>query len=238
VFCANEGGYCSFTGTRIVRYGAQGKYVTKTLTGGTPCTNEVFGDPIVNVAKVCELAVTASATSTPEPTTTPSATPTPTATTAPAQRLFTSQTPALKSNNDGVNYELGLRFTATVPGQITGVRFYKSPSESGTHTGKIYATSGALLGSVTFTGETASGWQDAKLASPITITANTEYVVTVNTGNKYYVATVNGLATQVTNGNLRSILGNNGVYGPVGSKPAKSYNNTNYFRDITFIPAR
>jgi hypothetical protein len=176
----------------------------------------------------------ASATPTPSPS--PTATPLPSATPARTQNLFTTQKPALMSNNDGVNYELGLRFTATVAGQITGVRFFKSPSETGTHTGKVYSASGALLGSVTFTSETASGWQQAQFASPITITANTEYTVTVNTGNKYYVATVNGLAAQTSNGNLRSVVGNNGVYGPVGAKPTKSYNNTNYFRDLIFIP--
>jgi hypothetical protein len=250
VFCANEGGYCSFTGTRVVRYGAQGKYVTKTLTGGTPCNNDVFGDPVYGVAKTCELAVTTSASPTPAPTAQPSATPLPsatpirtstpaptaTATPAAAQSLFTTQKPALFSNNDGKDYELGLRFTATVAGQITGVRFYKSSSETGAHTGKIYSAGGALLGSVTFSGETASGWQTARFATPISINANTEYVVTVNTGNKYYVATVSGLATQVSNGNLRSVVGNNGVYGAVGSKPTQSFNNTNYFRDVIFNP--
>ena len=53
VFCANEGQLCSFTGTRSVRYGANGVYVFKTLTNGTMCTNSVFGDPIFGVEKQC-----------------------------------------------------------------------------------------------------------------------------------------------------------------------------------------
>ena len=57
-FCASEGGSCSFSGTTEVRYGASGAYVYKTLTGGTPCSNAVFGDPAPGVAKSC--AVTSS----------------------------------------------------------------------------------------------------------------------------------------------------------------------------------
>jgi hypothetical protein len=53
-FCAREGSQCSFTGTRDVRYGADGKYAFKTLTDGTPCTNTVFGDPAPGVVKACD----------------------------------------------------------------------------------------------------------------------------------------------------------------------------------------
>jgi uncharacterized repeat protein (TIGR01451 family) len=52
-FCANENGFCSFSGTQQVRYGANGQYSTLTLTNGTPCTNSIFGDPIFGVVKTC-----------------------------------------------------------------------------------------------------------------------------------------------------------------------------------------
>ena len=51
--CASEGGYCAFTGTQEVRYGANGFYFYKTLSGGTACTNSVFGDPLIWTAKAC-----------------------------------------------------------------------------------------------------------------------------------------------------------------------------------------
>jgi hypothetical protein len=158
---------------------------------------------------------------------------------AGTETLFTTQTPQLLNNSDGanINYELGMRFTATVAGQIKAIRFYKSPSEFGTHTGKIYSASGQLLASVTFSSETASGWQTQNLASPLSIAANTEYTVSVNTGNTYYVATDSGLASQVSNGHLKSVVGNNGVFGPVGSKPTQSWQDSNYFRDVVFVPS-
>jgi hypothetical protein len=182
---------------------------------------------------------TATPTATPRPTVIPTATPiaSPPPIIAAPQSLFSTQTPSSLNNSDGagVNYELGLRFTSNTAGRISGIRFYKSPSERGTHTGKIYSASGQVLAQVTFTSETVSGWQEAKLATPVTITANTEYTVAVNTGSTYYVATVAGLSNQVSQGNLRSVVGNNGVFGPVGSKPTRAWNNTNYFRDIVFI---
>ena len=54
-FCAPENGVCAFTGTREVRYGANDAFVIQTLTDGTVCTNEVFGDPIFGTVKQCEL---------------------------------------------------------------------------------------------------------------------------------------------------------------------------------------
>lgn len=54
--CARENEICAFTGTREVRYGVNGNYITRTLSGGTPCTNAVFGDPIVGSAKTCAVA--------------------------------------------------------------------------------------------------------------------------------------------------------------------------------------
>ncbi|MEZ0391079.1 MAG: hypothetical protein ACAH59_02610, partial [Pseudobdellovibrionaceae bacterium] len=38
-----------------------------------------------------------------------------------------------------------------------------------------------------------------------------------------------------SNGSLRSVVGSNGVYGPVGARPTSSYQNSNYFRDIVFV---
>jgi hypothetical protein len=160
----------------------------------------------------------------------------PTAAPAPAggETLLDNSTPASVDNNDGTSYELGMKFIPNVAGRITAIRFYKSPKETGSHTGKIYSSSGTLLASVAFTGETASGWQQQNLATPLALTAGSTYVVTVNTGANYYVSTTSGLATQKTSANLKTVVGSNGVFGPVGSLPTQSWNNSNYFRDVVF----
>lgn len=51
--CATEGATCSFTGTREVRYGYDGNYVTRTATASVSCSNAVFGDPRPGYAKSC-----------------------------------------------------------------------------------------------------------------------------------------------------------------------------------------
>lgn len=53
--CASEDGYCRFSGSQFVRYGAGDRYVVRLLTGGTECSNSVFGDPTPNVRKACYL---------------------------------------------------------------------------------------------------------------------------------------------------------------------------------------
>jgi hypothetical protein len=53
VRCADEGWNCSFDGTRRVRYGANGVYVSATFTDGVECSNGVFGDPLFGVVKAC-----------------------------------------------------------------------------------------------------------------------------------------------------------------------------------------
>jgi hypothetical protein len=68
--CANEGGTCNFSGTAQVRYGANGIYVTKTLTGPVACNNSTFGDPTPKVAKSCSYAATTASAPAPVPTTT------------------------------------------------------------------------------------------------------------------------------------------------------------------------
>jgi Domain of unknown function (DUF4347)/Domain of unknown function (DUF4082) len=155
--------------------------------------------------------------------------------------VFTTQTPTNPNVTDGVgsagDYELGMEFTSAKAGQINAIRYYKSPLETGSHTGSIWSSTGTLLGSVNFANETASGWQQQALTTPINIGANTTYVVSVN-ANSYFGVTVGGINTTITNGDLSAVAdGSNGVYnGTPGAFPTASYSNSNYFRDVVFTP--
>lgn len=52
--CAEEGAPCIFTGTRTIRYGANGTWAEKTATGAIYCGVAGFGrDPVPNVLKQC-----------------------------------------------------------------------------------------------------------------------------------------------------------------------------------------
>jgi len=52
--CAEEGGYCSFSGMASVVYGANSCFTLPAVfSGGTNCSNDVFGDPLPGVHKYC-----------------------------------------------------------------------------------------------------------------------------------------------------------------------------------------
>ncbi|MHC4464224.1 MAG: DUF4082 domain-containing protein [Planctomycetota bacterium] len=128
-----------------------------------------------------------------------------------------------------------MRFYSDVDGYITAIRFWKSPSDTGIHMGKIWDEHGQMLTSVTFEDETASDWQEQALPAAFAITANTEYLVSVNSGNGYYVITTDVFDTEIVNGNLHAIAGGNGRYGPAGTYPTRTYSNSNYFRDSIIL---
>ena len=52
-YCGPENGLCSFSGTKTVYFGAGSSWTSKSINGGTPCTNTVFGDPDFGVVKAC-----------------------------------------------------------------------------------------------------------------------------------------------------------------------------------------
>lgn len=72
--CGYEGGDCSFSGTRQVRYGTVAQNVTRSFTNGVACSNSSFGDPAYGLAKTCWVASTVVATATMPASTTPTGT--------------------------------------------------------------------------------------------------------------------------------------------------------------------
>ena len=106
---------------------------------------------------------------------------------------------------------LGVQFRASSDGTITGVRFYKEPDNTGAHTGTLWTSGGTLLATGTFSGESASGWQELDFSTPVPVTAGTTYVASYHTDAGHYAYTVNGLASAVTNGPLTALAAG-GVY--------------------------
>lgn len=145
-------------------------------------------------------------------------------------------------DDDPAAVELGTKFRADVDGQITGVRFYKAVLNTGTHVGKLWTRTGTLLASVSFSGETASGWQQANFASPVAITANTTYVVSYHAPNGHYTGTDGFFATALDRPPLHGLRdgvdGPNGVYryGASGF-PTDTYLSEGYWVDVVFQPA-
>ncbi|MET4290655.1 VCBS repeat-containing protein [Bradyrhizobium sp. LB8.2] len=153
-----------------------------------------------------------------------------------AQSLFgTNDTPSVTNSGDTSSVEVGVKFSASVDGTITGLRFYKGSLNTGAHVAHLWTATGTLLGTSTFSGETSSGWQQVSFSSPIAVTAGTTYVASYHT-NGNYSDTQSYFTTSMTNGQLSVAAAGNGVYsyGAETVFPTSVFNSTNYFVDVVF----
>ena len=163
------------------------------------------------------------------------------AATCPCTIWAPTAVPATAADPDAVAIEVGVKFRADSAGFVTGVRFYKGTGNSGTHVGHLWTAAGASLGTVTFSGETATGWQTATFASPVAVAANTTYVASYYAPNGHYSVTDNDFASAgVDNAPLHALAngvdGGNGVYkyGTGGGFPTGTYQSANYWVDVVY----
>jgi hypothetical protein len=128
--------------------------------------------------------------------------------------------------------EMGVKVQVTAAARIEAIRFHKDPNETGTHVGRVWSSTGTLLATTTFSGETASGWQQQALATPLPLTAGQTYVVSVGLNSRFGM-TGGGLAAQRVSGPLRSVTDNrNGVWAnAAGDFPTNTWGSSNYFVD-------
>jgi hypothetical protein len=137
--------------------------------------------------------------------------------------------------------ELGVKFRSDVNGTIKGIRFYKASTNTGTHVGNLWTSTGTLLASATFTGETTSGWQQVNFSAQVSITANTIYIASYHTDVGHYSQDLNYFASAGVDGPPLHALANSvsadGVYayGSTSSFPAGTYLSSNYWVDVAFI---
>src|SRR5882762_4448388 len=149
--------------------------------------------------------------------------------------------PATVDSGSSGPVELGVSFTADTSGTVTAIRFYKSAANTGLHAGHLWSRTGALLATVTFTGETSSGWQQANFSTPVAITAKTVYVASYQTTIGHWSVNWNYFATSgVNNPPLHALQNGNGapdgVWGVVGTYPTHT-NSSNYWVDVVFSAA-
>ena len=152
----------------------------------------------------------------------------------------TSTVPGLVDGGPDSAVELGVKFRSDVAGTIRGIRFYKANTNTGTHVGNLWSSTGTKLATATFTGETASGWQQVNFTTPIAISANTVYVASYHTNVGHY--SVNQFAAAgVDNPPLHALANSvsaNGVYryGASSAFPNQTFNSSNYWVDVVFQP--
>jgi hypothetical protein len=212
--------YVGATAQTPVAVGPSGTSVRVTgLTNGTSYTFKVTATNAVGTSEPSQ----ASAAVTPEDT------------------ILDFATPTLVDAGDPSSVELGVRFTPSVGGSITGVRFYKAAANIGAHVGSLWSSTGTLLASAAFAGETESGWQQVTFSAPVAVTAGTTYVAGYFAPDGHYSATSGGFGAAIENAPLTapaSGANGNGVYayGLSSAFPTSSFNATNYYVDVLFAP--
>ena len=143
--------------------------------------------------------------------------------------------PDTPSWNDALAVQVGVRFQASVAGTVTGIRFYKGAANTGSHTGYLWSASGQQLAAVTFSTETASGWQTATFSQPVAILPGTEYRASYQSTVGRYSVTLNALAAPVTSGAL-STPASGAVY-RYGTAFPDQLSVHNYWIDVFFVPS-
>ena len=145
--------------------------------------------------------------------------------------------------NDPNAVELGVKFRSDIAGFITGIRFYKTSGNTGTHTGNLWSTDRArTLATVTFSGESATGWQEATFSSPIAIDANTTYVASYHTTSGNYAIGTSFASAGVDNPPLHA-LARRASMDPMASTSTAlavftqptTYGSSNYLVDVVFV---
>src|SRR4051812_36538332 len=150
-------------------------------------------------------------------------------------------TPAVADDGPDNAVEVGVKFRSDVSGSITAIRFYKASTNTGSHVASLWSSTGTLLGRATFNSETASGWQQVSLPSPVSISANTVYVASYHTNVGHYADDQNYFASKgVDNAPLHAlqngVSGVNGVYAYSSSSkfPNQGWQQSNYWVDLVF----
>lgn len=155
----------------------------------------------------------------------------------------TSAAPLVADGGDATPGEYGVKFRTDADGLVSGVRFYKSAANTGTHIGNLWTSTGTLLASATFTGESGSGWQQVTFSSPVAVTAGVTYIASYFAPAGHYAFdagtfSVAGVDNPPLHALANGIDGSNGVYsfGSASSFPVSSYNASNYWVDVVFTP--
>jgi hypothetical protein len=171
----------------------------------------------------------------------------------PCSIFGANTTPATIDSGDPASIEVGVKFTSDTYGYVSGIRFYKASTNTGTHIGNLWTATGQLLASATFTGETASGWQQVNFAHPVALDKNTTYVASYFAPKGHYSESpayfytnpplgTNLVITNVDSPPLHALRNSNGVVNGVftdsGSSafPTSSTGATNYWVDPVFTP--
>ena len=141
--------------------------------------------------------------------------------------------PKNAADAEAASVELGVRFRSSSDGWVTGIRFYKSAANTGVHTGTLWSSTGSALAKATFTAESASGWQEARLATPVRLALNTDYVASYRAPKGRYASDTGTLSPSQPKSTY-ALTATQGVYTYGTVMPTDTWQDTNYYVDVAF----
>ncbi|HEX6257853.1 MAG TPA: DUF4082 domain-containing protein [Candidatus Saccharimonadales bacterium] len=160
--------------------------------------------------------------------------------------LFGSTTPSATDTGQTDPVTVGMRWNTSTAGNVAGVRIYRAsgvyPTGTTPLTVGLWDTSGNLLASRSLLpGNQQSGWINVAFSSPVSVSANTDYVVGYYSPNGREEYTNDVFDSAVTNGSLTApadtVGARNGVYSAnstMSYPSTASPNNTWYGVDVNF----
>jgi Domain of unknown function (DUF4082) len=155
-----------------------------------------------------------------------------------AVSLFNDATvPRIVRDPDDRAVELGVRVRFSRPGEISGIKFYRSSDNTGPHLGHVWTARGRRLAEVSFPESGPAGWQVAPLTRPVRVAAGSEYVISYFAPKGAYSADPGFFSTPLTKPEFTAPAGRNGVYAYGSSSfPTKTWRSANYYVDLLFVP--
>ena len=155
-----------------------------------------------------------------------------------AETLFRSSTVhATKVAHTTRPTELGMRFNVTMPGTITGIRYFSTPASRGAHTGSLWAGRRSRIAKVRLPATSTPRWQTASFSHGVHVTPGRTYVVSYYAPHGRYAVQKHGFKARVANGHIRASKAA-GVYrrGKGGGFPNQGAGQSNYLVDVIFVP--
>jgi Domain of unknown function (DUF4082)/Bacterial Ig-like domain/Bacterial Ig domain len=148
-------------------------------------------------------------------------------------------------DSDAGAVEVGVKFRSDSPGFITGLRFYKTAGNTGTHIGHLWTAGGVELAAATFSGESSSGWQEVSFDGPVAVAAGSTYVASYYAPDGHYASiggyfSLVGVDSSPLHALADGVQGGNGIfkYGHSGSlfsgAGPETFGAANYLVDVVF----
>jgi Domain of unknown function (DUF4082) len=157
----------------------------------------------------------------------------------PTLTIFGNATPKTTVASDAAAVTLGVKFRSAQPGKVSGIRFYRGATSHDGYAVKLFAANGLLLAAAKAWKDTCAVpcWEQVNFVRPVRIAASATYIAGYYTSNGRYAVDQYGLTNGYSTGPLTApssnTVGGNGVYIYSAGFPNQTWENSNYYVDVT-----